>query len=353
MKFATKAELEKLESFLETEGNNILFHHNDADGICSAALFLKFFQNFDPRVRGGPILDDDFVKEIEIEKPDLLVFLDLPVDQSWKKLDKIMKKLPELKIVIIDHHIFEKNMNSENVLHINPMLKSDEYIPASAVVYDILKEMKKPVKPYCWISCIGIIGDYGFETSFCKDVLKECKKMYPDLLREHPLKSKLAEGVEIISSSTAVRGFFGAEFSLDALLKSRYFNDFSSVKIFETWRMKRNQEFERVVKRADSKKEIAGEVIFYPVKSKLSIYQDLGTHLGEINPNNVIITIRDLGDNLYKIGMRGQSGKHNLGELAKKCSKGIGNGGGHPKAAGAVVNDIKKFKKRFLKEVNG
>ena len=353
MKLISKAELEKLESFLEIEGNRILFHHNDADGVCSAALFLKFFHDFDPRPRSGPIIDDNFVREMEIERPDLLVFLDLPVDQSWKELNKLMKKLPNLKIVIIDHHIFEKNMNSKHFLHINSMFKSKDYIPASAIIYDILKEMKMNVKPYVWISSIGIIGDYGFETNFCKDILKECKKMYPDLLRGHPLETRLAEGAEIISAATAIRGLRGAEYTLEALLKSRYFKDFSSVKIFEKWMIQMKREFEKVVKRAENKKEIVGDVVFFPVKSKLGIYQDLGTYFGKENPKKVVMTIRDFGDGIYKIGLRGQSGKHNLGELAKKCSKGIGNGGGHPKAAGAIVNDIKKFKKRLLKEVNG
>ncbi|MFH1445432.1 MAG: DHH family phosphoesterase [Nanoarchaeota archaeon] len=352
MKFTTKKNLEKLASFLEIDGSKILFYHNDADGITSAALFLKFFHDFDPRQRKGPMIDDDFIKELEIECPDLVVFLDLQVDRDWEKLQSLLKKLPNLKIVIIDHHIFDKNMNSEKIVHINPIFDSDVYIPASAVVYQLLKDMEKNVKPYIWISCMGIIGDYGFDDKFCKSIFNECKKMYPELIEESPQNSKLAEGVKMVSAATSVRGFVGVEKALESLLQARYYKDFSSIKIFEKWTTLAKTDFDKAIKRAEVKKTVIDKVVFFPVKAKYGIHSDIGTRLGEKYKDSVIVTIRDLDNGWYKIGMRAQSGKFNLANIIKKCVKGIGSGGGHVKAAGLIVNDLEKFKKRLLKEVN-
>ena len=356
MKVMTDSQVKKLSSFLESGEHKVLFYHNDADGICSAALFMKFFEDFDARPRGGPIVDDGFVKEIELEKPELMVFLDLPIDQSWKNLQRLLKRLPELRIAIIDHHFFEKNMNKSDgkrIVHINPMFYSKQYIPASAVVYHLLNEMEMPASPYVWISSIGIVGDYGFETAFCKKILGECKRMYPELLCQDVLESRISEGADTISALTAVKGLRGAEKALEFLLKSRYYKDFSSIKTLEKINSLVKEEMEKVIRRAEAKKKEAGEVIFFPLKSRFGIYQDVANRLARKYPKKIVVTLRDFGGGFFKLSMRNQSGKYNLSMIAKKCSAGIGNGGGHAKAAGAVVNDLKKFKKRLLKEVNG
>ena len=77
-------------------------------------------------------------------------------------------------MIVIDHHIFEKNLNSERVVHINPRFKKETYLPTSYLVYRILENLGKEIKPFIWIAVTGIIGDYDVRE--CKDVMEECKK---------------------------------------------------------------------------------------------------------------------------------------------------------------------------------
>jgi hypothetical protein len=98
-------ELRRFEEFLKTPGKRLLFNHRDADGICSAALLLKFFGDFESNARQGPRIEREFVKEIVEKKPDMIVFLDLPVDQEWDKIKEILEKLPKTRMVVVDHHI--------------------------------------------------------------------------------------------------------------------------------------------------------------------------------------------------------------------------------------------------------
>ena len=58
-----KDNLEKLGDFLSDikPGNSMLFYHGDADGICSATLFLGFFKGFKYSPRKGPAIGKDFV----------------------------------------------------------------------------------------------------------------------------------------------------------------------------------------------------------------------------------------------------------------------------------------------------
>lgn len=177
--------LAKIGKFLKTPGKKLLFYHHDADGVCSAALLLKFFPGFESMPREGPRLEESFPEYVVKKKPGLLVFLDIPIDQEWKLVREIQKKIPGLRIMIIDHHILEKDLNSSKTVHYNPRFKKDIYLPAAYLVYKILEGLGKGVKPSKWIAGMGIIGDYGFRE--CSDFLKTLEKEKPGILKGPPL----------------------------------------------------------------------------------------------------------------------------------------------------------------------
>jgi single-stranded DNA-specific DHH superfamily exonuclease len=159
MDWITKQELGKLEAFLSAPGKKTLFYHRDSDGVCSAALFLKFFRNFSAVPREGPRMETGFVEDLIKDRPDAVVFLDLPVCQEWRNMNRIRKALPGLKIAVIDHHIPEKNLNSKNVLHLNPKFRMDVYWPVSYLMFDLLERLGRKPEPLIWIAAMGVIGD--------------------------------------------------------------------------------------------------------------------------------------------------------------------------------------------------
>ncbi|RLI96470.1 MAG: hypothetical protein DRO99_04405, partial [Candidatus Aenigmatarchaeota archaeon] len=152
---ASKANLKKMEKWSGAEGTKLLFFHNDPDGIASAALWLRCFPDFEPIVRDGPSMDPGFVKWVADRDPDTAVFIDLPVDQEWKKLEWLQKHNPDLKVVVIDHHIPEKRMGSPRMIHVNnkfvPGLK-ERYLPASYLTYRLLDRRGKDIGGYKWVS---------------------------------------------------------------------------------------------------------------------------------------------------------------------------------------------------------
>jgi len=352
-------DLKKLREFLDTEGNRMLFYHADADGVCSAALIARYFDRFQTQSRKGPRMDSKFVKYIIERRPDILVFLDMPVDVEHEELKRILRKLPKMKLVIIDHHIYERDMNSKNVVHVNPMMHEDIYIPVSYLTYKMLEFMKFPVKPDIWISTIGIIGDYGVE---CKDVLDETRKEFPELLGKDMFKSRLTEGAEIINAAATMYGYKGIDQVLESLLKARTYDDFGETSKFKKWNVHVNKEIKKLLRafKLEEKKTNSDTVqvhkdiglIFYLMNTDLSLSSSISTLLTKDYHDYVILIMRKVAEEGgYKISARCQSGRVDVAALMKKVTKGIGGGGGHAKAAGAFTSDLGIFKSRIIREM--
>jgi single-stranded DNA-specific DHH superfamily exonuclease len=343
-------ELKRLEGFLNTPGKRLLFYHRDADGICSASMLLRFFQGFEASARQGPRIEKEFVKGVVEKKPDLLVFIDLPVDQEWEKLKEIMDNLPKTRVVVIDHHLFEKDMNSEGMIHVNPRFFEDTYLSTSYMVYKLMESLRKEISPFVWIAVIGIIGDYDLKD--CGDVLEFCEKSYPGSLGKDPMRSKLGYAAELICSAVTIKGSEGSDKVLKILLDSKDYRKFLESKRLKVWHQKVKEEMQRVIKDAYRNKEIHNRLglHIYTIRTKMSLTSALSTYFGEKNPDKTVI-LRRKADNEWKLSFRNQSGEVNVGHLAKKCVQGIGTGGGHKKAAGAMISDWEKFRERLLEEM--
>lgn len=348
--FYESLEYGKIGEMLEAKGKKILVYHRDADGVCSASLVMKFFGGFETVTREGPIIDDSFLKELTNRRPEILVFVDIPADQEWKKLERLKKSLPDLRVMIIDHHIVEKDMNPSGVVHVNPRMEDPGiYCPASYVVYRMLKKMGLKARPYVWISVIGIIGDYGFED--CGDVLQECAETYPSFMDVLDLRkgNGLSKAAEMISSAITLKGSKGAELSLECIVRCETLGDMKKCSNFLKWHGIVQEEIGNIMDDFEKNKELFPEkkLVIYQIRSKLNITSVIATAVAERHPEETII-IRKESNGGWKISMRNQKGDVNVGDLAKFSSKGIGSGGGHPKSAGAFVNDWDIFKERTM-----
>lgn len=339
--------LKKIGKFLDTPGKRLLFYHHDADGVCSAALLLKFFPGFESMPREGPRIEEDFADNVVKKKPDLLVFLDIPIDQEWRAVKKIQEKIPGLRVLIIDHHIPEKDLNSKNTVHYNPKFKRDIYLPNAYLMYRILEGLGKDVKPCGWIAGMGIIGDYGFRE--CSGFLKGLEKEKPGILKGDPFSSKLGRATELISHAITLKGLKGAKQSLELLLGSEDFESFAANPQLKKWSRGVRKEIEKIL--GSFEKEAVpypGGLLEYRIISRLNLTSIISTILATQNPLKVIMIVKK-AEKGWKVSLRCQSGRVNLGALTKKAVKGIGSGGGHKKAAGALVRDLELFRERLLK----
>ncbi len=334
-------QIKKIRTLLATGGRKLLFYHQDADGVCSAALMLKAFPTLEPYVREGPHLDVEFIKFIVQKQPDLAIFLDIPVDESVEHYRKIEQGLPGTKFLIIDHHIPTTDLNSSQTSHFNPMFEQKVYLPTSWLVYHILTGLKRPVKSAMWISAIGIVGDYAFKE--CADFLKRCKQSWP--------KADFESGAQLISAAVTIKGAKGAKYALSVLTGSIRPEDFLENAQLLTWRTAMLAEIDRILADFERKKELIPELrlIFYELKSKYNITSVVSSVIARANPQMLVVIGKETEDG-WKISVRAPEGM-NAAAIVKAAIAGIGIGGGHRRAAGGVVRDWKEFRNRITEQL--
>lgn len=338
--------IDRIEELLSKK-KKIFVYHRDSDGVTSTALLLRYFpaDSFSLEYAN---LDSGTVYTILEKRPEVVVLLDLAVDQYWENIKELEKKAD---VLMIDHHLFDRDLNSDKTLYINPRLKEKGiYLSNSYLIYHLLKKMGKPVEKLSWIAGIGVIGDFAFEEG--KDVLEDVKKTNPDFVEGKPRESRLGLAEKLISSAITLRGEKGSEKVLEILLKTDNFEDFEKNEQLIKWNTEVEEEVNRVVERFEKDKEYyeKEKLAIFEFKSKLSITSTISTILSEKNPDITLIIRKKLEDG-FKLSVRNQSGKVNLNTILRKVCKDIGRGGGHEKAAGAFVTDWDEFKKRFLKEL--
>jgi single-stranded DNA-specific DHH superfamily exonuclease len=327
----------KLKELLDSDEDKLLIYHHDADGICSASLLLKFYPKMKFMPQEGPRFDSRLLREIESRGARIIIFADLPVDQSPEALLRLKRRA---RIAIIDHHIAERDMNRKGVLHINPKIEKDVYLPTSYMMYRILEKLGKKPAESKWISCIGVYADYGMKD--CAPFLSSCEIG----------KDDMKKGAELVSSAMTVNGLKGAVDSVKFLVSSHDFTDFTRNPALKSWRSEVESEFEHIMGRFDGGKELYPEagLVVYEINSRLNLTSAVSNRLSEMLPSLVVMIRKKSGDE-WKVSLRCQSGEVNLGKIVKKCTKGIGSGGGHVRAAGGVVTDYKKFFERLKAEL--
>lgn len=338
--------------FLDTEGKRILFYHRDADGVCSSALLLKFFPSFEFIPRKGPKADKNFINLLVKKDPFLVVFLDLPMDQEKETLKKLRNKLPSCRFAIVDHHIIEHDMNSKDIVHINPRFKlKNSYIPVSYVIYRLLGSMGLDVENYIWIAMTGVIGDHAY--SECPDMIRECKSRFPELVGKDIAKSKLKQAADMIGSAITYKSYSGANKVLEILISSEEFEDFISNELIKEWKLKTDKEFKRLMEffKKQKKEYPKANMIAYELKTDYNLSSAIASEISENNPNKIVFVYKKT-NNAWKFSLRYQRGDINLGEIVKRCLSKEDSGGGHERAAGGMVKDIKGFKEKLIGSIS-
>jgi single-stranded DNA-specific DHH superfamily exonuclease len=350
---ATKEQIERVRDWSGMAGRKLVFYHNDPDGISSAALWMGAFPGFEPVAREGPIMKPEFVRWVGDQDPDVLVFLDLPVDQEWKKLAWLQKHYPDAKIIIIDHHIPDKDMNSARTVHVNNKFiarHKNKYLPAAFLVYETLElldddAVSSRLEQVKWVAGAGIIGDYG---------QKDCAGFFKGIRGK--MKS-MGSASDLMSAAVTLKGRKGAARILKILLrigaKPGGMEEFNGRKMLNLWKRYVDAEVDKTLERYRKEREVFAKAraAFFRINSKLNIVSVISTLLSSKSPDRTIIIYKQSANGMWKASGRLQSGRLDLGTTFKKAVKNIGTGGGHKQAAGARVNDWDVFKKRVLTEL--
>jgi len=328
---------EKGKRFLEEikpEEKILLLYHVDVDGICSAALALtglkKLGVNVNKRLYSSSMLMFPSNLKSEVEKADKIILVDVPTENT--------KHLPEKKkILIFDHHP-ASNINSKNIVLINPRLENKTiYQPTSYTLYKFFSQFFDMEK-YEWIAAMGTVGDFGYKD--CKDLLKKHITKKPKDLKE----TRLSKAADRLNSFI---NYAGVDSALKFLLTLNSIDELEKNKNLESI----HRDFENEMNKAETEffknAEVHGRLIFGVIESKhRRMGSSLSTVISNENPKKIIVLLVKK-DGSYNANARNQAGEVDVGKLMKKCCD--IEGGGHKQAGGGNVKDLEKFKKCLLK----
>ena len=144
----------------EKDGFIHVFSHLDADGVAAAGIIGKALFRLDARfrIRITQWIDEKIIGEIISDKPQLVILTDF----GSGYLDLLNEKVPNFKVLILDHHQITGNAENENFVHVNPHLHGIDGatdVSASGVAYFVAKAVSADNVDLAPIALVGALGD--------------------------------------------------------------------------------------------------------------------------------------------------------------------------------------------------
>ena len=153
---AAKAILETVEK----DGVIHVFSHLDADGVAAAGIIGKALFRLDARFRARITqwIDEKIIGEIISDKPQLVILTDF----GSGYLNLLNEKVPNFKVLILDHHQITGNSDNPNFVQVNPHLHGIDGatdVSGSGVAYFVAKAVNAENVNLAPIALVGALGD--------------------------------------------------------------------------------------------------------------------------------------------------------------------------------------------------
>lgn len=322
----------------------IIVFHNDADGICSTAMLLKYlsFLEKDPFTISQPMpMDNNLIQKIKTTIPNKIIFVDLAADQQYATILK--KLLPLADIAVIDHHRISTDLNKKGMIHYNPRFsRPSVYRSAAYCMYEILSKISD-FEENLWITAIGIVADYEMKDS--QKLVKQIRKKYSV---EELFSSVFAKISDMIAASNSVRKI-RPEHIVDLVTKAKKPEDIlSNNELLEAYNLVED-EIKNVMEDTEKNSEIIKNYLFYNIHSKYNLRSPISSHLIKRYPKKNIIVYQKVGG---KVKLSARSNLINIASKLRRAIEGLtASAGGHERAAGAFISskDWEKFKQNLVK----
>ncbi len=288
----------------------------------------------------------NFIKEKKITKA---IFVDLSLD-AYPEGVKNAERYTD--ILIIDHHKFNNDLNSEKTIFchselIKPNLDGAFY-PASKLCYDLFSNLED-MNEFDWIAVVGLIGDMGYKT--WKEFVDSVLVKHNLSVNKNPYRTELGRTTALLSTSKMIKG--KSDVAFKRLYNANNQRDVLNDKKLRKYEADAKEELNKYVKKSD-KAEVYGDLVIYELKPKYKIGSTLSTILSTANfkDKTVVVVCHYKGEDRLSVSVRDQRRIINLSDFLKKLIIGLkeATAGGHiPAAAVQIrVEDFEVFKKRLI-----
>jgi single-stranded-DNA-specific exonuclease len=137
-----------------------VFSHLDADGVAAAGIIGKALFRLGARfrLRVTQWIDEKIIGEIVADKPQLVILTDF----GSGYLTLLDEKVPDFKVLILDHHQITGDVDNENFVQVNPHLHGIDGatdVSGSGVAYFVAKAVNAENVDLAPIALVGALGD--------------------------------------------------------------------------------------------------------------------------------------------------------------------------------------------------
>jgi RecJ-like exonuclease len=145
---------------IQNDGFIHVFSHLDADGIAAAGVIGRALFRLDARfrIRITQWVDEKIIGEIVADKPELVILTDF----GSGYLDLLNEKIPNFKVVILDHHQAAGTNQNPNFTQVNPHMHGMDGatdVSGSGVAYFTARSLDKRNTDLAPIALVGALGD--------------------------------------------------------------------------------------------------------------------------------------------------------------------------------------------------
>lgn len=287
-----------------------LHFHADCDGIVSGFFFSKELERLHVPYSLHPSLGS--YVEFKGKNNVSLDLSQIKTENKWN--------------FAIDHHVSER----PGAFYANPRNSGFTW-PVSFLCYTLFGD-----RADSWVAAIGVLGDWSSDLvppQFWEIVREQYPSLVPKVDNKVLIKDKLGEMVLMVESIVSVERSKGVTKAFEALKSAKSWKEFAAGKgKAAPLKTAKKTVFEELDK-------IFGNEIVTPNYMLLRFSSDhrikslVAGRAKDEYPNKMIVIAQDEG-NKVRLGFRNGT---NLDVLAKKLTKDIGDGGGHPVASGGWI----------------
>lgn len=310
-----------------------LVSHTDLDGFASAKVINKLVKPVLLKFLHYPEINNEFIREVKELKINKAIFTDLEI--GFPEFIEELEKFAE--VLIIDHHEFVKDYNSDKTVFIN----AKGYC-ASFICFELISKLKN-IEDMEWVVALSSISDVCFIKN--KEFIQKVYSKYSEDFNEEDYKKGRLWDILIILSLSII--YFQKNLSEFYKKMSKDIENIDKLKPYSSAVQK---EIDENLKNYTRERVKIPGGWFFEVKSNFNIESFLATEISLENPNEIIILSHKKED-YYKISARNNTGKIDMITLLKNATEGfkLKDSGGHVPAAGASVSfeNYAEFKKRL------
>lgn len=322
-------------SNLNEENRIALISHKDLDGIAAARISNEIVRADKIEFADYKDLGEEMIQRLNKDKIKILILTDLSISRDFlKEAEKYFN------ILIIDHHFFSEDLNSEKTIFLNA-----EGYCAAYLCYYLFSKIQN-IERYDWLVACASIADWCYDKN--KNFMKKVFEKYGDKFKINSKTNFIEEKGFLYELHWII--------TLSIIRKNSPKHIFEAVESIEKANLLKKhalivqKEIDVCLKKFEKEKIEIKDGYFWELKSKYNFDYLISSQISKKYWHKTII-IGSQGKNFYHLSLRRQDGTKNMAALAKYLVDGIENssGGGHIPAAGC--NFELKYKRKVLEKI--